>query len=76
MSSQRPVTSVRCKGGGLRDQRGPASPRVEIYCEPRLLFDQQKPAFLVAIEGIYGGEQARTLDQPWLVVRIDVKDEY
>jgi hypothetical protein len=42
----------------------------------RLLFDQQQPALLVAVEGIYGSEQARALDQPWLVVRIDVKDEH
>ena len=42
----------------------------------RLLFDQQQPALLVAVEGIYGGEQASTLDQPWLEVRIDVEDEH
>jgi hypothetical protein len=42
----------------------------------KLLFDQQQPALFVAVEGVYGGEQARSLDQPWLVVRIDVKHEH
>jgi hypothetical protein len=27
-----------------------------------------------AVESIHGSEQTRALDQPWLVVRIDVKD--
>ncbi len=44
--------------------------------ETMKLFDQQQPALLVAVEGIYGGEQAHTRDQPWLVVLIDVKDEH
>ena len=44
--------------------------------ETMKLFDQQQPTLLVAVEGIYGGEQAHTLDQPWLVVLIDVKDEH
>ena len=34
------------------------------------------PRFSVAVERIYGGEQTGPLDQPWLVVRIDVKDEH
>ena len=42
----------------------------------RLLFDHQQPALLVAVEGIYGGEQTSTLDEPWLEVRIDVEDEH
>ena len=42
----------------------------------RLLLDQQHPALLVAVEGICGGEQASTLDQPWLEIRIDVENEY
>ena len=40
------------------------------------LFNQQQPALPVAVEGIYGVEQSLTLDQPWLVVLIDVKDEH
>ena len=32
--------------------------------------------FLVAVEGIYGVKQARALDQPWPVGRIDIKDEH
>ena len=41
-----------------------------------MLLYQQQPAFLVAVKRIYGGEQTGPLDQPWLVVRIDVKDEH
>jgi hypothetical protein len=40
-----------------------------------LLLYQQQPALLVAVERIYGGEQTRPLDQPWLIVRIDVEDD-
>ena len=40
------------------------------------LFDQQQPAFLVAVECIYGLKQARALYQQWSVVRIDIKDEH
>ena len=39
------------------------------------LLDQQQPSLVVAVEAVYGREQARTLDQPWLEVSIDVKDE-
>jgi hypothetical protein len=41
-----------------------------------LLFYQQQPTLLGAVERIYGGKQARALDQPWLEVRVDVKDEH
>jgi hypothetical protein len=40
------------------------------------LFDQQQTTLVVAVEGIYSGKQARTLDQPWLVLWINVKDEH
>jgi hypothetical protein len=40
------------------------------------LFNQQQPALFAAVEGIYGREQARTLDQPWLVVLVHVKDKH
>jgi hypothetical protein len=41
-----------------------------------LLFDQQQPPLPVTVEGVYGSEQARTLDQPWLKICVDVKNEY
>ena len=40
------------------------------------LFNQQQSALSVAVEGIYGVEQALTLDQPRLVVLIDVEHEH
>ena len=43
---------------------------------PVNLFDQQQPALLVAVEGIDGREQTRALDEPWLIVCTDVKDEH
>jgi hypothetical protein len=36
------------------------------------LFDQQQPALLVAVQRVYGGEQAGSLDKPWLVVLTDI----
>jgi hypothetical protein len=41
-----------------------------------LLFNEQQPALFLAIEGIHGGEQAGPLDQPWFVIRIDVKNKH
>jgi hypothetical protein len=41
-----------------------------------VLFNQQQSALSVAVEGIYGVEQALTLDQPRLVVLIDVEHEH
>jgi hypothetical protein len=41
-----------------------------------LLFNQQQSALSVPVEGIYGVEQALTLDQPRLVVLIDVEHEH
>jgi hypothetical protein len=40
------------------------------------LFNQQQSALSVPVEGIYGVEQALTLDQPRLVVLIDVEHEH
>ena len=60
----------------LHEARLPKRVKRRMLGTARLLFDQQQPALLVAVGGIYGGEQAPTLDQPWLVVRIDVKDEH
>jgi|GEM_PF-4546456 len=40
------------------------------------LFNQQQSALSVAVEGIYGVEQALTLDQPRLVVLTDVEHEH
>jgi hypothetical protein len=59
----------------LHEARLPKRVKRRIWAA-RFLFDQQQPALLVAVGGIYGGEQAPTLDQPWPVVRIDVKDEH
>ena len=44
--------------------------------ESELLFNQQQPTLPIAAEGIYSVEQALRRDQPWLVVRVDVKDEH
>ena len=41
-----------------------------------LLFDQQEPALLVAVERIYRSQQSRPLDKPWSVARIDIEDEH
>jgi hypothetical protein len=42
----------------------------------KLLFNQQKPTLPIAVKGIYRVEQPLTRDQPWLVVRVDIEDEY
>lgn len=41
-----------------------------------MLLYQQQSAFPVAVKRIYGGEKTGPLNQPRLVVRIDVKDEH
>jgi len=79
------VAEVRLAGYGGRDLLTLSSSRFdpertvrgEAYADVVLVvFDQEKSAFFVAIEGIHSREQPLALDQPRLETFIHIKDEH